>query len=270
MLPSVESVPKLQPSMAEECVGHRERVSTTVVGATVVAAEEGVILVEVVLVLLLFLLVVVVVTVVVATITVAELVVVNTTVTTTKLLATVITTETDGTALFKAELALLLKLTLLLNSKGSSTIILALAVVRAGAVDTSATARREQADSASIVSGASSLLLIVGSRERSLSANGTTIRNASDAGQVGRIDVVPQLWSVTVDLFHNNRVTEFGEKTVDALDCGIRHLALLQRTVHVPLLSNAALNKVDDELRADEIHESITDVKIVGEINTKV
>lgn len=82
--------------------------------------------------------------------------------------------------------------------------------------------------------------------------------------------MVPQLRAVSRNLLHDNGVTEFGEKTVNALDGGIRDLALLERTVHVPILTNTTLNEVGDKLRADEVDEGVSDIEVIGEVDTKV
>jgi hypothetical protein len=54
------------------------------------------------------------------------------------------------------------------------------------------------------------------------------------------------------------------------LDSGVQDLALLEKTVHVPLLSNATLDQVDDELRAYEIDKGVTNVKLVRKVDAKV
>jgi hypothetical protein len=266
-VPSDEGCPKLQQPTAEGPVGTPKGL-TTVAGVVVVAAEVDVILVKVV-VLLLDVVVVVVVVVAVA-VAVTQLLGVATVVAVTELLATVISTVADSAALVETQLTLLLNLILLGNGKRVATVKVTLTVVGARAVGASAAARREETDGSGIVSRTTALLLVVGRGEGDLSTNSLKVRKATDGGKVRRVNVVPQLGAVAGDLLHHDRVAKLGQETVDTLNSGIGNLTLLQRAVHVPFLANATLNEVGDELRADEVHEGVSNVEVVAEVDTEV
>jgi hypothetical protein len=266
-VPSDEGCPKLQQPTAEGPVGTPKGL-TTVAGVVVVAAEVDVILVKVV-VLLLDVVVVVVVVVAVA-VAVTQLLGVTTVVAVTELLATVISTVADSAALVETQLTLLLNLILLGNGKRVATVKVTLTVVGARAVGASAAARREETDGSGIVSRTTALLLVVGRGEGDLSTNSLKVRKATDGGKVRRVNVVPQLGAVAGDLLHHDRVAKLGQETVDTLNSGIGNLTLLQRAVHVPFLANATLNEVGDELRADEVHEGVSNVEVVAEVDTEV
>jgi hypothetical protein len=227
----------------------------------VVAAEVNVVLIKMIILLLGV--------VVVTAVAVTELLIVNT-VARGILLATTIAAEADGTALIEVELTLLLDLLLLGDGVGVTAVILTFTVVGARATGTSATARRVEADGTGIVSRATALLLIVGSRKLSFGADGIEVGSATNGRKVGRVNVVPQLGAVTRNLLHDNRVTELGEETVNALDGGIGDLALLQGTVHVPFLAHTTLDEVSNEFGTNEVHEGVSNVEVVGKVNAQI
>jgi hypothetical protein len=228
----------------------------------VVAAEVNVVLIKMIILLL-------GVVVVVTAVAVTKLLMVNTVARRT-MLAAIVAAEADGTALIEVELTLLLDLVLLGNSKRVATVVLTLAVVRSRTIGTSAAARRVKTNGSSVVSGTTALLFVVGSGKLSFGADGIEVWSATNGRKIGRVNVVPQLGAVTRNLLHDNRVTELGEETVNALDGGIGDLALLQGTVHVPFLAHTTLDEVGDEFRANEVDKGISNVEVVGEIDAQV
>jgi hypothetical protein len=67
---------------------------------------------------------------------------------------------------------------------------------------------------------------------------------------------------VTRDLCHHNRVAKLGKETVGTLNGGIRNLALLKGTVHVPLQAKTTLNETGDEFGANEVDKGISNVEV--------
>lgn len=230
---------------------------TTVVEVTATTTEGGIVLVEVIVLLVIMIVVV------------TETKLLEATTATGGIVASaVMAAETDGTALVEAELALLFDLALLSDGIGVAAVVLSLAVGRAVAASTAA--RREQADGSSIVARTTTLLFVVGRRKLDFSADGIKVRETTNGGQVLRVNVVPELGTVTRNLLHDDRVAELGQEAVDALDSSVGNLTLLEGTVHVPLLTNTTLDEVGNEFRTDKVDEGVTDIEVVGEINAKV
>ena len=81
---------------------------------------------------------------------------------------------------------------------------------------------------------------------------------------------VEYLWAERRVLKHDRAIAEFLNQTISTLDRGVRHFSDLLAVEPVPAVACSSIHGVDDVVRVFEVDESIADVAVVGEVDTKI